>query len=66
MQEHINKKSEIFGKFAVDGISSKLNYFKYSILEEAKIRHKNSQNIIYIFLLSILTMFYKFFKSLGK
>lgn len=60
------KKSEIFGKFAVDGISSKLNYFKYSILEEAKIRHKNSQNIIYIFLLSILTMFYKFFKSLGK
>ena len=60
------KKTEIFGKFNIDGISSKLNYFRYTVLEEAKIRHKNSQNIFFIFFLSILNIFYKYFRSLGK
>ena len=58
------KKNEIFGKFAVDGISSRLDYFKYTIMEEAKIRVKNSQNIIYVFCLSILTVFYKYLNFL--
>ena len=58
------KKNEIFGKFAVDGISSRLDYFKYTIMEEAKIRVKNSQNIIYVFCLSILTIFYKYLNFL--
>jgi len=60
------KKAEVFGKFAIDGISSRLNYFKYTVLEEAKIRYKNSQNIFYIFLLSTITMLYKYFKYLKK
>jgi glycosyltransferase involved in cell wall biosynthesis len=64
MRGTATKKNEVFGKFAIDGISSKLEYFKYTILEEAKIRFKNSQNIIYIVFLSILTMSYKYFRTL--
>jgi glycosyltransferase involved in cell wall biosynthesis len=59
-------KSELFGKFSLYGVSSKLGYFRYTILEEARIRYKNSQNIIFIFCLSIVVIIYKYIRFIFK
>lgn len=55
------KKNEIFGKFRRGGFSSKLKFID-SISETIKIRKKNGQNTIFIFLLSI----FRFIKNLDK
>jgi glycosyltransferase involved in cell wall biosynthesis len=44
------KKEEIFGKFAVDGLSSRLSYFT-KLKEEFNIRLNNKQNIFLLFFL---------------
>ena len=44
------KKKEIFGKFATDGLSSRLSYFT-KLKEEFKIRLNNKQNIFFLFAL---------------
>ncbi len=60
------KKNEIFGKFNVHGISSKLSFIKYTILEESKIRIKNKQNLLFVFCLGIVAIIYKVIRSLIK
>ncbi len=60
------KKNEIFGKFNIYGISSRLNFIKYTILEESKIRFKNKQNLLFIICLGIVAIIYKVIRSLIK
>ena len=60
------KKNEIFGKFNVHGISSKLSFIKYTILDESKIRIKNKQNLLFVFCLGIVAIIYKVIRSLIK
>ena len=43
-------KNEIFGKFAVDGLSSRLPYYT-RLIEEIRIRANNKQSKIYLFFL---------------
>ena len=59
------KKMEIFGKFATDGLSSKLSYFPV-ILEEFKIRVHNKQNLFFLFFLFIVTIGYKILIQIFK
>ena len=44
------KKMKYLVEFNVHGISSKLNFIKYTILEESKIRIKNKAKFIVCFL----------------
>lgn len=46
----IAKKKEEFGKFNLEGLSSKVPFYK-SYFYEMKIRYKNGQNFIYLFFL---------------
>ena len=58
------KKSEIFGKFRLGGLSSKINFLDY-LIECNKIRLNNGQNFILvytIFLLRILKNLKKILK----
>ena len=50
------KKYEIFGKFNPYGVSSKLGFFK-GFKEEIKVR-LNNQNILFVILLSFITLLY--------
>ena len=59
------KKMEIFGKFATDGLSSRLSYFSI-LFEELRIRIHNKQNLIFIFLLFIVTISYKILIKIFK
>jgi len=52
------KKMEIFGKFATDGLSSRLSYFSV-LMEELKIRVNNKQNLFFLFFLFMATFVYK-------
>ena len=52
------KRREIFGKFDINGLSSKLSYFEI-LKEEFKVRHKNKQNIIFLFGLLIAVLAHK-------
>ena len=52
------KRMEIFGKFAADGLSSKLSYFPV-LIEEFKIRIHNKQNLFFLFFLFTVTIGYK-------
>lgn len=52
------KKKEIFGKFAVDGLSSKLSYFT-RLKEEFNIRLNNKQNKFFLFVLLSVIIFHK-------
>ena len=52
------KKTEIFGKFDTNGLSSKVNVFKF-YYQEIKIRYKNGQNLSFLailFLIKILNL----------
>jgi len=59
------KKSDVFGKFDLKGFSSKIPFYK-SYFYEMKIRHKNHQNIFYLFFLywiKILNKIYRVIKN---
>ena len=47
------KKNELIGIFEMGGYSQKITMIEH-IIEEAKIRIKNKQNIFYVFTLSLL------------
>ena len=47
------KKTEVIAKFDMNGMSSKISLIKFYYLE-MKVRFKNGQNLIYLFLLFIL------------
>lgn len=49
------KKHEVVGSFQLGGYSQKITMFEH-IIEEAKIRIKNKQNIIYVYILSFLRL----------
>lgn len=51
-----SKKYEIFGKFNPYGISSKLGFFK-GFKEEIRVR-LNNQNMLFVILLSFITLLY--------
>ena len=56
----IAKKNEVFGKFDLNGISSKIPFYK-SYYYESIIRYKNGQNLLFVislFLLKILNKLY--------
>ena len=42
------KKNEVIGKFDLNGISSKVTFFK-TYFYEMKVRYDNGQNIIFLF-----------------
>lgn len=51
-------KNEIFGKFAVDGLSSRLPYYT-RLIEEIRIRINNKQSKIYLFFLFFTVVIHK-------
>tara|TARA_B100000795_G_scaffold258018_1_gene231767 strand:+ start:2581 stop:3345 length:765 start_codon:yes stop_codon:yes gene_type:complete len=60
------KKSELFGKFNMNGLSSRVNFFEKN-LEEIKIRQKNKQNIFILFsTLSVFISYYLIKKLINK
>ena len=59
-------KKYIFGKFDIYGISSKLSFLKYTIIEESKIRIKNKQNLIFILLLAVVRIAYQIVRKIIK
>lgn len=59
------KKKEVFGKFDMYGISSKLTFIQKNI-EEIKIRINNKQNFFEIFSVFIVFCFYYLFRSVFK
>ena len=58
----IAKKSEVFAKFDLGGISSKISFCK-TYFYEMKIRYKNGQNIIYLIVLYLLKIINKVVKQ---
>ena len=60
----IAKKNEVFGKFDLNGYSSKIPFYK-SYYYESIIRYRNGQNlffVIFLFLLKILNKAYNYIK----
>ena len=57
----IAKKNEVFGKFDMSGISSKIPIYK-TYFYEMKIRFKNGQNLFYIFFLYCIKILNKFYR----
>jgi glycosyltransferase involved in cell wall biosynthesis len=57
------KKMEIFGKFSMSGISSRVSFFKKN-LEEAKIRLNNNESFFKVLLLLMVYLNYYFFKMI--
>lgn len=57
------KKNEVFGKFNLTGISSKINFWKKNS-EEIKIRISNKENIVKVYLLFIVYLNYFFFRKI--
>ena len=55
----ITKKNEVFGKFDLNGYSSKIPFYK-SYYYESKIRYKNGQSIIFVTILYFLRILNKF------
>ena len=51
-------KNEIFGKFAIDGLSSRLSYFT-RLKEEFNIRLNNKQNKFFLFVLLSVIIVHK-------
>jgi len=54
----IAKKNEVFGKFDLNGFSSKIPFYK-SYYYESIIRYKNGQNLFYVILLFLLKILNK-------
>ena len=52
------KKNEIIGKFNMEGISSKVPFYKFYFYE-MKIRYDNGQNLIYLFFLYLIKILNK-------
>ena len=52
------KKKEVLGKFDLNGISSRVSFFK-TYLYEMKIRYDNDQNIIFLFFLFLTKLLNK-------
>jgi len=50
------KKTEILGKFDMNGLSSKVNIFKF-YYQEIKIRYKNGQNLSFVAILFLIKIF---------
>ena len=66
MKGKATKKKEVIGNFMLGGYSQKITMFEH-IIEEARIRIKNKQNIIYVFILSSLRLIKNFHQlGLGK
>jgi glycosyltransferase involved in cell wall biosynthesis len=66
MKGKATKKQEVIGNFMLGGYSQKITMFEH-IIEEARIRIKNKQNIIYVFILSSLRLIKNFHQlGLGK
>ena len=61
----IAKKNEVFAKFDLGGISSKINFFK-TYFYEMKIRYKNGQNVIYLIILYLLKIINKFINQFTR
>ena len=61
----IAKKSEVFAKFDLGGISSKINFYK-TYFYEMKIRYKNGQNVIYLIILYLLKIINKFINQFTR
>ena len=59
------KKSEILAKFDIDGISSKIGFFK-KLLEETRIRLHNKQNFLFVIMLMIAQSLNKFLNLIIK
>lgn len=59
------KKSEILAKFDLDGISSKIGFFK-KLLEETRIRLHNKQNFLFVIMLMIAQSLNKFLNLIIK
>ncbi len=57
------KRNEIVAKFDLHGISSRLSFME-RLVEEARIRLKNKQNIFFVIVLFFLNIIYKIFYSL--
>ena len=57
------KKNEIFGKFDMHGISSKVSFFQKNI-EEIRIRLSNNENFFKVFLLLFIYLFYSLIKKI--
>ncbi len=57
------KKSEVLGTFKLNGLSSKVSFFK-KMFEEVKVRFSNKQNIIQIISVLIIFLIYYFFRLL--
>jgi glycosyltransferase involved in cell wall biosynthesis len=53
------KKNELIGKFDLNGISSKLPFYKHYFYE-MKVRFNNGQNIIYLMILYVVKILNKF------
>ena len=66
MQGIASKKTEIFGKFAKGGFSSKVNYIDHLIdLNQIRIGNNQSPVFVYfIFLIKILKKPFKFLKGI--
>jgi len=52
------KKKEVLGKFDLNGISSRVSFFK-TYIYEMKIRYDNDQNIIFLFFLFLIKLLNK-------
>lgn len=57
------KKNEIFGKFNLTGISSKINFWDKNF-EEMRIRISNKENVLKVFLLFIVYLNYFFLRKM--
>jgi glycosyltransferase involved in cell wall biosynthesis len=57
------KKNEVFGKFCMDGASSKVSFFEKN-LEETRIRLNNNENFFKVLLVLILYLNYYPFKKI--
>ena len=55
------KKSEVLGKFDMNGLSSKINHFKF-YFQEMRIRYDNGQNIMYLIIL-FLVKFFNYYRN---
>ena len=56
-------KKELFGKFNMHGLSSRVSFLKKN-LEEIKIRKKNKQNIVVIFSVLLICIFYVYVRKI--
>lgn len=63
LKGEIANKNEVFGKFDLNGISSKIPFFA-SYFYEMVIRFENGQNVMYLFFLYWIKIFNKIYRTL--